>query len=212
VRRTAAFLAATLCLLAACGSDGSDKAGGGGTTTLATTPSSTVVTTTSTSVPVTSTTVACHGIGSTQPVTTATAANAALLRAVRVTGERCADRVVFDFTTETNAAPRCTIAYAQPPFTMDGSGAPVTVEGSAFVSVRCEPAYGYDFSSGQPTYTGPKRIAATGTRHVRELVETGDFEGVLNWVIGLDAQQPFAASTTTVAGPQARNRLLIRFF
>jgi hypothetical protein len=95
---------------------------------------------------------------------------------------------------------------------MDGSGAPVTVNGSAFVRVRCEPAYGYDFATGQPTYTGPKQITATGTKHVRQLVETGDFEGVLNWIIGLDAQRPFVVHTATVVGPQALNRLTIRFF
>jgi hypothetical protein len=95
---------------------------------------------------------------------------------------------------------------------MDASGAPVTVSGSAFVRLRCEPAYGYDFASGKPTYTGPKQITASGTQHVRELVQTGDFEGVLTWIIGLDAQRPFAAATASVPGPQARTRLAIRFF
>ena len=51
------------------------------------------------------------------------------------------------------------------------------------------------------TYTGPKRITPAGADHVREVVETGDFEGVLKWVIGLDAQRPFtrapAAGTPT---------------
>jgi len=212
VRRAVSLFVVAVCL-AACSSNGSDKTGGGGSTTsVSTSPSSTVATTTSTTAPVTTTTAACHGIGSTEPVTTATTATTALLRAVNVTAVRCADRVAFDFTTNQNTPPKCTIAYDQPPFTMDGSGAPVSVAGSAFVRVRCESAYGYDFSSGQPTYTGPKRITASGTQHVREVVETGDFEGVLNWVIGLDAQRPFAATTTTVAGPQALNRLLIRFF
>jgi hypothetical protein len=211
VRRIAGLLAAALCLAAACSSNGSGKAGGGTSTTTTPSTSSTVATTTSTA-PVTTTTAACHGIGSTEPVTTATTATTALLRAVGVEGSRCADRVTFDFTTNANAPPKCTIAYDQPPFTMDGSGAPVTVAGSAFVRVRCESAYGYDFSSGQTTYTGPKHIAPTGTQHVAGLVETGDFEGVLTWIIGLDVQRPFAASTATVAGPQALNRLLIRFF
>ena len=108
--------------------------------------------------------------------------------------------------------PKCTIVYTAPPFSMDGSGAPVTVSGSAFIRLRCEPAYGYDFASGQPTYTGPKRITATGTKHVKELVQTGDFEGVLSWVIGLDGERPLSAATATVPGPQARTRLAIRFY
>jgi hypothetical protein len=212
VRRTAAFFVAGLCLLAACSSDGSDKPA---TTTE---PSTTVTTTTvpesttSTTGAVTTTTTPCRPLGATTPVTTASTGSAALLRAVKVAGERCDDRVTFDFTTQANAPPKCTISYVQPPFTMDGSGAPVTVAGSAFVRVRCEPAYGYDFETGQTTYTGPKRITATGTHHVRELVETGDFEGVLTWIIGLDAQRPFTAAATGVAGPQAVMRLAIRFF
>jgi hypothetical protein len=119
--------------------------------------------------------------------------------------------VAFDFTTDENGKPKCTIEYAEPPFTMDGSGEPVTVAGSAFVQVRCEPAYGYDFETGEITYSGPKRIAATGTQHVRELVQAGDFEGVVTWLIGLDGPQPFTAATAAVVGPQARTRLTIRF-
>ncbi len=213
MRRTAAFLAAGMCLLAACSSSGSGKASSStepSTTVAPTEPSTTVAPTTTAAV--TSTTAACHALGSTSPVTTSSVASAALLRAVQVTGERCADRVTFDFTTKANGTPKCTIAYDQPPFTMDGSGAPVTVAGSAFVRVRCEPAYGYDFETGQTTYTGPKRLTATGMQHVRELVETGDFEGVLNWIIGLDGQRPFVVHTAAVSGPQALKRLTIRFF
>jgi hypothetical protein len=86
------------------------------------------------------------------------------------------------------------------------------VGGSAFVRLRCEPAYGYDFASGEATYTGPKQITPTGTQHVKELVQTGDFEGVLSWVIGLDGKRPFSAATATLPGPQARTRLAIRFY
>jgi hypothetical protein len=162
---------------------------------------------------VTTTTAACNTVGSTEPLVTASKATAALLRAVAATGARCADRVTFDFTTQATAPPKCDIFYDKPPFDADASGQPVTVSGSAFVRVKCESAYGYDYANGgAPTYTGPKRITATGTAHVRELVELGDFEGVLTWIIGLDAQRPFTAATATLSGPQARTRLLIRFF
>jgi hypothetical protein len=56
--------------------------------------------------------------------------------------------------------------------------------------VRLEPAYGFDFETGAPSYTGPKRIAATGAHHMTEVVETGDFEAVVTWVIGLDSMRP----------------------
>jgi hypothetical protein len=211
VRRTVAFLAAALCLFAACSSDDEPAAPAGSTTTVATS-GTTASTTTSTTAPNTTTTAPCRKLGSTDPVTTAATGRAALLRDVGVSRQRCADRVTFDFTTEQNGKPKCTIASAQPPFTMDASGEPVNVAGSAFVQVRCEPAYGYDFETGQTTYTGPKRITATGTQYVRELVETGDFEGVLTWVIGLEAQRPFTVATAAVSGPQAQMRLAIRFF
>ena len=215
------FVLTTLVLLvltAACSSNGSGKAGttsepstAAPTSTAATTEPTT--STTTTTAPVTTTTAACPATGSTEPLVTASESSAALLRAVAVTGARCADRVTFDFTTHADAKPKCSIFYDKPPFEMDASGAPVTVSGSAFVRVRCEPAYGYDYAGGgQATYTGPKQITATGTRHVRELVQTGDFEGVLTWIIGLDAKRPFNAATAAVSGPQARVRLAIRFY
>jgi hypothetical protein len=74
----------------------------------------------------------------------------------------------------------------------------VKIAGGAFVVVRCSPAYGYDFESGRTTYTGPKRIEAAGSHHVRELVETGDFEGVVTWVVGVDSQRPFRVSAATI--------------
>jgi len=206
------ILVAALCVLSACSSDdGDEPAPAGSTTTIAPT-GTTASTTTSTTAPNTTTTAPCRTLGATGSVTTAATGSPALLRDVGAARLRCADRVSFDFTTEANGKPKCTIGYAQPPFTMDGSGKPVTVAGSAFVQVRCEPAYGYDFETGTTTYTGPKQITATGTQHVRQLVETGDFEGVLSWVIGLDAQRPFTVATAAVTGPQAQTRLAIRFF
>lgn len=68
--------------------------------------------------------------------------------------------------------------------------------------VRCFPAYGYDFETGRTTYTGPNRIEAKGTRHVREIVKTGDNEGVLTWVIGVDARRPFTVSATATPAKQ----------
>ena len=136
---------------------------------------------------VTTTTPTCPNTGSTDPRSTTAAQPAALLTKVAVTNVDCRDSVTFTFKKSGSAVPSCKVEYRPGPFSQDGSGAPVTVAGSAFVVVRCEPAYGYDFENGTTTYTGPKRITPAGTRHVREVVETGDFEGVLNWVIGLDA-------------------------
>jgi hypothetical protein len=127
-----------------------------------------------------------------------------LLTKVSETGAHCVDHVAFDFVPKGTDIPGYTVTYASPPFTSGDSGASIHVSGSAFVSVRIAPGYGYDFLAGKPTYTGPKSLPVSGTNHVRSIVETGDFEGVLTWVIGLDSKRPFSVQAT--ATPQ---RLLV---
>jgi hypothetical protein len=120
--------------------------------------------------------------------------------------------VRFGFLTKTDAPPSCKVSYQPGPFTANASGIKVTVDGNAFVVVRCSPAYGYDFDTGNPTYTGPPIITPTGARSVRELVETGDFEGVLTWVIGLDAQRPYTVAAATMPhGAKFDSTLVITF-
>jgi hypothetical protein len=107
---------------------------------------------------------------------------------------------VFDFVPKGSDIPGYTITYASPPFTSDASDKPVDVPGNAFVNVRIAPGSGYDYVANKRTYTGPMRVPVSGTNHVRSIVETGDFEGVLNWVIGLDSKRPFSVQAT--ATPQ----------
>jgi hypothetical protein len=131
---------------------------------------------------------------------------------VQVTSAGCVDLVRFGFMTTTNAEPNCKVSYQRGPFTADASGIKVTVNGNAFVVVQCSPAYGYDFDTGSPTYTGPPIVTPTDARSVRELVETGDFEGVLTWVIGLDAQRPYAVAAATMPnGAKFDSTLVITF-
>jgi hypothetical protein len=130
------------------------------------------------------------------PVKSPAPARAVLLTKVQRLGDRCVDHVVFSFTSKTGDPPGYSITYGTPPFTKDASGEPVTVKGSAFVVVKVSPGYGYDFENGVATYTGPKQITPTGANHVKEIVETGDFEGVLTWVIGLDSKRPFTVQAT----------------
>ncbi|HEX5615328.1 MAG TPA: hypothetical protein VFZ83_09255 [Acidimicrobiia bacterium] len=119
---------------------------------------------------------------------------AMLLNGVEIasTSSGCTDTVVFTFTT--NSAPEeagYSVEYQSGPFTQDASGEPVSVDGAAFLVVRLEPAYGYDFETGETTYDGPKEFRPTGTRYVRHAVNTGDFEAVVSWVIGLSEERPF---------------------
>jgi hypothetical protein len=206
MRRMVIALSCLVVVLGACGSD--EKAASPGTTPVsdATTSSTAAPTSSSVSIPA-ATTAECPQVGSTDARHTPAAQPAALLTDVAVTTAGCRDSVRFTFEKAGTAVPSCTVEYKPGPFSQDASGKPVAVSGAAFVSVRCEPAYGYDFVTSTPTYTGPKRVTATGTKHVTEVVETGDFEGVLNWVIGLDAQRSFGIT----AGGVPTRQLTITF-
>jgi hypothetical protein len=210
MRRIVIAVSFLVFVLGACGSDKKDATP---STTTNTSPPATTTTAsaTSTSVPAsavtTTTSVACPNTGSTAATSTLAAQPAALLTAVGVTTSGCRDSVTFTFKKSGTAVPSCKMEYKSGPFSQDGSGTPVAVPGAAFLTVRCEPAYGYDFASGTTTYTGPKRIAAPGAKHVRAVVETGDFEGVLNWVIGLDAKRAYGIT----AGGTPTRQLIITF-
>jgi hypothetical protein len=112
----------------------------------------------------------------------------------------CADRVVFDFGKDQPQTPGYLVAY-QPGSTAkieDGSGNSIEIAGSAFLVVKLQPAATAEITGEKLklTYTGPRRFTPGGSRHVSEVVKTGDFEAVVTWVIGLDDQRPFAAKST----------------
>lgn len=92
------------------------------------------------------------------------------------------DRVVFEFE---NSLPGYDVGYQDPPIIQDGSGEEVTIDGSAFLVVRMEPASAVDMEGEElrEVYTGPNRVTAD-TPEVTEVVRTGDFEAVATWVIG----------------------------
>lgn len=113
----------------------------------------------------------------------------ALLQDVEVTPEECVEVVRFAFD---DALPGYRVGAAQPPFHEDGSGRVVEVEGEAFLEVRFEGATGYDFEEQSQAYEGPAEIRPEGTTFITEIERTGDFEGIMSWVIGLDAPHAFA--------------------
>ena len=211
MRRIGIAVVCLVFVLGACGSDKKDVSASTTTrassSTTSTTPPAATPPPTPTVIASTTTSQTCPNTGTSDAKLTTSAQPAALLTTVAVTNVDCRDSVTFTFKKSGAAVPSCKVEYQPGPFSQDGSGAPVAVAGSAFVSVRCEPAYGYDFATGTPTYTGPKRIMPTGTRHVREVVETGDFEAVLNWVIGLDVRRSFAIT----AGGTPTRQLIITF-
>jgi hypothetical protein len=144
------------------------------------------------------------GAGTGVVVAPSTTKSTALLDRVAVGRHEGYDRVVFQFRDE--GLPGYRVEYVQPPLKEDGSGNPVSVAGNAFVTVRMEPASGFDLSTGEGelVYKGPKRLP--GASVVKEVVRTGDFESVLTWAIGLEAKVPFRV--TTAASPA---RLIVDF-
>jgi hypothetical protein len=207
----AACLAAAA-LIAACGGGGNGATTGAGSSTSAGPTTGTAPGTTTTATTTAPTTTAPpppagppFGVA---PVSgPAQGSRLALLTAVRVGGHEGFDRVVFEFLP--GPVPGYRIRYVQPPIIEDPSGRTVRVAGTAFLSIRMEPASRFDLTGprGQ-VYTGPERIdgSSAGGDVVEEVVLTGDFEAVMNWVVGVDGRVPFRV--IRLSGPP---RLVIDF-
>lgn len=179
---------------------------GAATTSSATTAATTTTAAASTTVaPTTTTTATTTTAGPSLPGATtdpktgaASGTSPALLSKLRVSCNAGSDRIVFEFLD--GAMPAWQVRYVDGPITTDGSGETVSVKGGAYLSVHLEGAAGHDLSqpSVPATYTGPNRVAANCPA-ATEVVQTGEFEAVYNWVIGVDAKQPF--TVTTLSGP-----------
>lgn len=175
--------------LVGCGGKGSVHTSG--STVTSEPPSST--TTAPTGSTTTSTSEAPLSGGGTTPVSTP-AAGRAQLTAVTADGHATFDRVVLQF--EAGDVPGYLVQYTSRPVQEDPSGRDITVSGDSVLEVRLEHASGVDLSGGspRPTYSGPHRIAGPGGAIV-EVVEAGDFEGVLRWVAGTHGKPAFKVST-----------------
>jgi hypothetical protein len=79
--------------------------------------------------------------------------------------------------------PHYEIRTAKPPFSEDPSDRPIDVAGDAFARIVFQGASGYDFD-GNATYDGPRRLTP-GFGTLAEVVEGGDFEATLTWLLGL---------------------------
>jgi hypothetical protein len=122
-----------------------------------------------------------------------------LLTDVRVGAHGCYERVTFELKPgqgEADGPVGWKAAYEPGPITEDGSGRSVNVKGAAFLVVTLS-ATGADLSqeAAPATYTGPTSIEAADATRIRQVRKTGDFEGVVTWVIGLDKKRPFRVST-----------------
>ena len=146
-----------------------------------------------------STTPPCTFSGATDAAEGGADALPKLLTDVRVGVHDCYERVTFEFKPqrgEPDGPVGWKAAYEPGPITEDGSGHAVKVKGSAFLVVRFT-ASGADLSqeAAPATYTGPTSLEAAGASRIQQVRRTGDFEGVVTWVIGVDRRRPFHVST-----------------
>jgi hypothetical protein len=114
--------------------------------------------------------------------------------------DKCTAKVVFGFE-EQAPGPGFEVSY-QPADTAkieDGSGNLIEVAGNEFLVVKLNPAMTGKIEGEQvvKTYTGPRRLP--GTDPITEVVKTGDFEGVVTWVIGLDSKRSFTTNASDSA-------------
>lgn len=109
------------------------------------------------------------------------------LVAIRAAHHPGFDRVVFEFR---GALPRVSVRYVGQVIG-DASGLPVPVAGNAFLRVVMKPATGHN-DAGQVTYGPTRRTYALP--NVMQVVNAGDFEGVLTFGIGLAKHEPVSVS------------------
>jgi len=124
----------------------------------------------------------------TLPPTASQANPATQINDVRVGSHPGYDRIVFQFVG--TARPQLTVAVAHPPFVGDASGKTIDVAGSSFLSLKLHVASEY------PTYPGPGSFSP-GYPALKALVNTGDYEGYVTWIAGLNGSTCYRISTLT---------------
>jgi hypothetical protein len=104
---------------------------------------------------------------------------------VRVGEHEGYDRIVFEFE---DAIPGYQVEYKVPPATQGGSGANVDVEGEALLTVDLRTAQAHD-DAGEATIDADE--IAAGLSMIEEAKQISDFEGVVEWAVGVSGEQPY---------------------
>lgn len=123
----------------------------------------------------------------------------AVVANVQIQASDCTDEIAFAFRGGT---PSWTVGYQPGPFVLDPSGKPATVAGTVYLVVRFEPAGGTDLTVSPPStpYPGANDLHPPAPAELREVVKTGDFEGVMTWIVGLDSTRPFSVAERAAEG------------
>ncbi len=116
----------------------------------------------------------------------------ALLRAVETSSGPGYDRVVFEFAGD--SVPGYHVEYMTAPVRRCGSGNPVALAGAGRLVVRFEPARAHD-ERGNPSPA--ERERATGLPALKDMKLVCDFEGQVEWALGVAAAAPYRVSETT---------------
>ena len=106
---------------------------------------------------------------------------------VRLAAQDGFDRLVFELGG--TGTPGWDVRYVDQP-TADGSGAPVAVEGEAYLQVSITGA-GYPFETGVEEYAASGPLTAPGAGSITEAVFDGTYEGVTSAFVGTQDQRPF---------------------
>jgi hypothetical protein len=119
--------------------------------------------------------------------------------AARVTGVAAAshESAGYDrFVIRLSGAPASyrVIPQGTPDFFEDASGRPVTLEGTAGVRITLQGV------AGTPAYAGPTDLHP-GLAQLREARQTGAFEGVVSWGLGLAGAGCVRVMAPTAAAP-----------
>lgn len=109
-----------------------------------------------------------------------------VLREVRAARNEGYDRVVLEFAGDGVSGYR--VEYLKGQATQCGSGNPVPIAGQALLSVRLQPAQAHD-DAGKATIKDRERKPELPV--ITEMEQICDFEGQVEWVLGLTAKKPY---------------------
>jgi hypothetical protein len=109
-----------------------------------------------------------------------------VLESVRTARNEGFDRVVFEF--QSGRIPGYRVEYVDRPVRQCGSGQVVPLRGDAWLRIRLEPSQAHD-DRGRPTVQDRARTADLPM--LRELRLICDYEGQVEWVLGMAAPNPF---------------------